>query len=173
MSITVYNTVVKLYVSCRRYVLTKAIKELILEFSAPEEPFCGCLNEWRTHCQRPPPPPIKPGLLFIQWQSCRCSRQKVFTSLDPPAFRELFSATDLALHTVKAMAQAIDRAMANLVILKGHLWLNLTEINYVKASFLESPVSPTGLFGSLMVWTSLQPISHPKLCATSCLSGPA
>lgn len=39
--------------------------------------------------------------------------------------------------------------MVNLVVLELHLWLNLTEIKDTdKTVFLDSPVSPTGLFGS-------------------------
>lgn len=39
--------------------------------------------------------------------------------------------------------------MANLMVLERHLWLNLTEIKDAdKTVFLDSPVSPTGLFGS-------------------------
>ncbi len=38
--------------------------------------------------------------------------------------------------------------MASLVVLEHHLWLNLTEMKYAdKVPFLDSPVSPTGLFG--------------------------
>lgn len=49
----------------------------------------------------------------------------------------------------KTMAQAFNCMMANLVVLELHLWLNLTEIKDTdKTVFLDSPVSPTGLFGS-------------------------
>ncbi len=52
------------------------------------------------------------------------------------------------LQGTKVTAQAIRRSMASLVVLERHLWLNLTEIKEAdKASFLDSPVSPTGLFG--------------------------
>ncbi len=64
---------------------------------------------------------------------------------DPAAFKELHSATDLALH---ATAQAICRSMASLVVLERHMWLNLMEIKEAdKVPFLDSLVSPTGLFG--------------------------
>lgn len=43
------------------------------------------------------------------------------TGPDPDAFRDLRSATDLALHTTKATAQAIGRAMANQAVLERHL----------------------------------------------------
>ena len=78
---------------------------------------------------------------------------KLLRSLDEsspsePAFRDLRSATDLALRTTKATAQAIGRSMANLVVLERHLWLNLTEIKESdKVAFLDAPVSPSGLFG--------------------------
>ena len=78
---------------------------------------------------------------------------KLLRSLDEsspsePAFRDLRSATDLALRATKATAQAIGRSMANLVVLERHLWLNLTEIKESdKVAFLDAPVSPSGLFG--------------------------
>lgn len=67
---------------------------------------------------------------------------------DPASFRELRSATDLALCDTKTTAQSIGRLMGSLVVLKRHLWLTLTEIKDVdEVPFLDSPVSPTGLFG--------------------------
>lgn len=67
---------------------------------------------------------------------------------DPDAFRDLRSTTDLALCATKTTAQAIDRAMASLVVLERHVWLNLTEIKDTdKAAFFDSPVFTTGLFG--------------------------
>lgn len=47
---------------------------------------------------------------------------------DPAAFKELLSASDLALSATKTTAQAIACVMASLVVLESHLWLNLTEI---------------------------------------------
>ncbi len=45
-------------------------------------------------------------------------------------------------------AQAIGRSMAGLVVLERHLWLTLTEIKDAdKVSFLDAPISPSGLFG--------------------------
>ncbi|ROL52214.1 hypothetical protein DPX16_8618 [Anabarilius grahami] len=65
---------------------------------------------------------------------------------DTPTFRELYSATDLALRTTKATAQAIGRSMASQVVLECHLWLNHTEIKEAdKVAFLEAPVSPAAL----------------------------
>lgn len=67
---------------------------------------------------------------------------------DPAAFKELRSAMDLALRTTKTMTQAIGRSMASLVVLKRHLWLNLTEIKDVdKTPFLDSLVISAGLIG--------------------------
>ncbi|KAL1254849.1 hypothetical protein QQF64_012910 [Cirrhinus molitorella] len=46
------------------------------------------------------------------------------------------------------MAQALGRSMASLLVLVRHLWLNLTTIKDAdKVPFLNSPVSPSGLFG--------------------------
>ncbi len=70
---------------------------------------------------------------------------------DPNAFTELRTATDLALRATKATAQAISKAMANLVVLECHLWLNLMEIRDAeKMAFLDSPVLPKGLFSPTM-----------------------
>lgn len=58
---------------------------------------------------------------------------------------------DLALHATKATTQAIGKAMANLVLLERHLWLNLTYIrDDDKDSFLDSPVSHKRLFGPVV-----------------------
>ncbi len=79
---------------------------------------------------------------------------QVFQAMDesvpgPATFKELRSATDLALCATKITAQAIGRLMASLVVLERHLWLNLIEIkNADRTAFLNSPVSTTGLFGS-------------------------
>ncbi len=44
--------------------------------------------------------------------------------------------------------QAIGRSMASLMVLERHLWLNLMEMKDAdKVPFLDSPVSPTSLFG--------------------------
>lgn len=73
------------------------------------------------------------------------------SSPDPAAFKELRitkGLKDLALRATKATAQPIGRAMASFVALERHLWLILTEIKDAdKAAFLDSPVSPTSLFG--------------------------
>ncbi|ROJ57633.1 hypothetical protein DPX16_23832 [Anabarilius grahami] len=70
------------------------------------------------------------------------------SGVEETAFRDLRSATDLALRATKAAAQAIGRSMTTLVVLEHHLWLNLTEIkDQDKTAFLDAPVSPSGLFG--------------------------
>ncbi|ROL54892.1 hypothetical protein DPX16_12761 [Anabarilius grahami] len=70
------------------------------------------------------------------------------SGVEESAFRDLRSATDLALRATKAATQAIGRSMASLVVLERHLWLNLTEIkDQDKTAFLDAPVSPSGLFG--------------------------
>ncbi len=67
---------------------------------------------------------------------------------DPATLRELRSATDLALRATKTTAQAIGRSMCSLVVLERHLWLTLTEIKDAdRVSFLDAPISPSGLFG--------------------------
>ncbi len=67
---------------------------------------------------------------------------------DPATLRELRSATDLALRATKTTAQAIGRSMASLVVLERHLWLTLAEIKDAdRVSFLDAPISPSGLFG--------------------------
>lgn len=40
--------------------------------------------------------------------------------------------TDLALRATKAAMQAVSKAMAILVVLERHLWLNLTDIRDAK-----------------------------------------
>ncbi len=67
----------------------------------------------------------------------------------PAAFKELRSATGLALRATKTTAQAIGRSMPSLVVLESHFWLNLMEIKEAdKVPFLDSPVTSTGLFKS-------------------------
>lgn len=55
-------------------------------------------------------------------------------------FKELCTATHLALQATKATAQAVGKTMANLVVLERHLWMDLTEIKDAeKMAFLDSP----------------------------------
>ncbi|KAL1248884.1 hypothetical protein QQF64_022202 [Cirrhinus molitorella] len=72
-----------------------------------------------------------------------------------------------------------DLRMASLVVLERHLWLSLTEIKDAdKVPFLDSPVSPTGLFGPAVEgfaerFTAVQKTSHamvgpaPKMLSLS------
>ncbi len=67
---------------------------------------------------------------------------------NPAAFNELRSAAELALPATKMIVQVIGRSIASLVVLKRHMWLNLTEMkNADNVPFLDSLVSRTGLFG--------------------------
>ncbi len=68
--------------------------------------------------------------------------------LDSASFRDLRSATDLALRATKATAQAIGRSMSSLIVLERHLWLTMTEMKEVdKVHFLNAPISSDSLFG--------------------------
>ncbi len=68
--------------------------------------------------------------------------------LDSASFRDLRSATDLALHATKATAQAIGRSMSSLIVLECHLWLTMTEMKEAdKVHFLGAPISSDSLFG--------------------------
>ncbi len=65
--------------------------------------------------------------------------------------------------------------MAGLVVLERHLWLTLTEIEDAdKVSFLDAPISPSGLFGPAVKgfaerFTEAQKHRrHHRLCDTSC-----
>ncbi len=67
---------------------------------------------------------------------------------DPATLKELRSATDLALRATKTTAQAIGRSVASLVVLERHLRLTLMDIKDAdRVSFLDAPISPSGLFG--------------------------
>ncbi|ROL46723.1 hypothetical protein DPX16_12616 [Anabarilius grahami] len=85
---------------------------------------------------------------ILQVLQAKLLRSMDESSVYAPAFRDLRSATDLALRATKATAQVIGRSMASLIVLQRHLWLNLTEIKDMdKTAFLDTPVSPSGLFG--------------------------
>lgn len=84
--------------------------------------------------------------------------------------------TDLARRTTKTTVQAIDKAMANLVVLKRNLSLNLMEIKDAnKVAFLDSPVSPMGLFGKRFTAAqkSSQAMLHFLLKQSSSAAGPS
>ncbi|KAL0186275.1 hypothetical protein M9458_017945, partial [Cirrhinus mrigala] len=88
------------------------------------------------------------SMAILQVFQAKLLAQSDRSALDPATLTELRSATDLALRATKATAQAIGRSMASLVVLERHLWLTLTEIKDAdKVSFLDAPISPTGLFG--------------------------
>ncbi len=88
------------------------------------------------------------SMVVLQVLQAKLFRSTDESNLNPAAFNELCSATDLALRITKMTAQAIGRSMASLVLLERHLWLNLTEMKDAdKVPFLDSPVSPDGLFG--------------------------
>ncbi|XP_048037449.1 uncharacterized protein LOC125262674 [Megalobrama amblycephala] len=62
--------------------------------------------------------------------------------------QEIRMATDLALRATKETAKEIGRSMAALVATERHLWLNLSDIRERdKASLMDAPLSPAGLFG--------------------------
>ncbi|XP_067245130.1 uncharacterized protein, partial [Chanodichthys erythropterus] len=62
--------------------------------------------------------------------------------------QEIRMATDLALRATKETAKEIGRSMAALVAPERHLWLNLSDIRERdKASLMDAPLSPAGLFG--------------------------
>ncbi|XP_056128453.1 uncharacterized protein LOC130106389 [Rhinichthys klamathensis goyatoka] len=66
----------------------------------------------------------------------------------PAAIADLRSATDLSLRATKAAAQVIGRSMAALTATERHLWLTLADMRESEhATFLNAPLSPTGLFG--------------------------
>ncbi len=86
-------------------------------------------------------------MAFLQVFLAKVIRSMDESNLNPAALKKLDSSTVLALRATKMMAQSISRSMANLVVLKHHLWLNIMEIKDAdKIPFLDSPVSPTGLF---------------------------
>ncbi len=79
------------------------------------------------------------------------------------SLRDLRSATDLALRSTKATAQAVGRLMFSLIELERHLWLTMMEMKD-KIPFLHAPVSSGSLFG---------PAVKSSQCDTSSLSAPA
>lgn len=97
------------------------MEDLGLAWSAPEEPTHSLLDEWylKGHCGT---------MAVLQVFQAKLLHFMDESGQDSDAFKELRTATDLALHATKATAQAIGKAMANLVVLEHHFWLNLTEI---------------------------------------------
>ncbi len=86
--------------------------------------------------------PLHGGSPGLSGQAPLCRRRVWAWSCDSQG------AMDLALRATKTTAQAIGRFMASLVVLERHLWLTLTEIKDAdRVSFLDAPISPSGLFG--------------------------
>ncbi len=68
--------------------------------------------------------------------------------LNAASLRDLRRATDLALRTTNATAQAIGRSMSSLIVLECHLWLTMEMKEAGKVLFLDAPVSSGSLFGA-------------------------
>ncbi len=69
--------------------------------------------------------------------------------LSPDEVAELRRTTDLALRATKQAATAMSRSMAAMVVTERHLWVNLADIRKKeKGFFLDTPVSPSELFGT-------------------------
>lgn len=65
---------------------------------------------------------------------------------------ELRHTTDLDLHATKQMVAAIGRTMVAMVVMKRHLWLNLSDIKDREKTFLlDALISPSGHFGEVTV----------------------
>ncbi len=92
---------------------------------------------------------------------------------DAASFRDLRSATDLALCTIKATAQAIGCSMSSLIVLEHHLWLTMMAMKVDKVPFLDAPVSSGSLFGPAVedcaeCFTEAQMLYQaPQICADS------
>ncbi len=68
--------------------------------------------------------------------------------LNAASLKDLRRATDLALRTTNATAQAIGRSMSSLIVLECHLWLTMEMKEAGKVLFLDAPVSSGSLFGA-------------------------
>ncbi len=182
-------------------ILSNAVEELGLEWSPPEEPSRSRLDEWflpgRHQAPRQQASPFFPEVhneITKSWRapysSClRASSSSTLTSVKGAEEKGYDSltpldesvVTNLCLPTASGWKAkgAHGRSMASLVVLERHLWLNLTEMKEAyKVPFLDSQVSPTGLFGpaveGLTEHFASQPHrSRPRQCDTSCLSAPA
>ncbi|XP_073720027.1 uncharacterized protein [Misgurnus anguillicaudatus] len=95
---------------------------------------------------------------------------------DPSTFKDLCSATDLALRATKVATQAVGRAMASLVVLERHLLLNLTESRIrIGLPFLTCPCRCRG--SSALLWKGspsalLRHRNWHRLCGISFLNDP-
>ncbi|ROL48334.1 hypothetical protein DPX16_21820 [Anabarilius grahami] len=94
------------HVQLRIVFITPAVEQLSLEWSAPEEPTRSRLDEW-----------FLPGR--HQVYQAELLRALDEAGHDSATFKELRSATDLALRPAKTTAQAIGRSMASLVVLEA------------------------------------------------------
>ncbi len=65
------------------------------------------------------------SMAFLQVFLAKVIRSMDESNLNPAALKKLHSSTVLALRATKMMAQSISRSMANLVVLKHHMWLNI------------------------------------------------
>lgn len=82
------------------------------------------------------PSPVGPPQLSLDVPTPRQDKQV-------PPFTQWWS-----YRSFRRSCSVLGRAMASFVVLECHLWLNLMEIKDTdKAAFLDSPVSPTSLFG--------------------------
>ncbi|KAL0203474.1 hypothetical protein M9458_001492, partial [Cirrhinus mrigala] len=126
---------------------------------------CISARPWPSDGRRRPPTrlsrvgQLQPSLdepicrldLVLQVYQAKLLRCMDESGPDLTTFLDLCGATDLALRATKMASQAIGRSMASLVVLDHHLLLTLTEIKDAdKVPFLDSPVSPTGLFGPVV-----------------------
>ncbi len=170
-------------------VLSKAIEELGLEWSPPEEPSHSRLDEWflpgRRQAPQQRPSPFFPEVhneLTRSWRSpysarLRTSASSALTTIDgaeekgyermpqldesvaahlcPPTaigWKAKASHPSKPCRTTSALAgrsyASAGQAASALVVLERHLWLTLTEIKDAdRVSFLDAPISPSGLFG--------------------------
>ncbi|KAL0165640.1 hypothetical protein M9458_037484, partial [Cirrhinus mrigala] len=125
-------------------------KEVIASFplSKRRSLYISALYQPRIKC------PCSPPIYSVAGQAgsalytmpCKVLQDKLLHTIDESgrssnAFKELSTATDLALHATKAAAQSIGRAMTNLVVLGCHIWLHLKKIKDT------DKISPKGLFG--------------------------
>ncbi|KAI2663140.1 ORF V: Enzymatic polyprotein [Labeo rohita] len=108
-------------------VLTRAVDELGLEWSPPEEPPRSLLDEWFLPGRRQAP------------------RQRASPFL--PEVHEELTRSWRAPYSARLRASS-SSALTSVDVLERHLWLTLTEIKDAdKVPFLDAPISPTGLFG--------------------------
>ncbi len=157
-------------------VLSKAVQELELTWSPPEEPVRSKLDFRSTHkADSRASVPFFPDVheqLVKTWSAPQSARvhsntQAVFSHVDgaeadgyvrsPPVEETVAAhlcpaaaktATDFTLMATKRAAQAVGKAMGFMVVLQRHLWLNLADLKEAERKvLLNAPVTPSGLFG--------------------------